>query len=195
MDSRSSGARTGAEEILHRSEHPLAPDDVSSDGRHVVFRESTNETRNDLWILPLDGSGKARPLLNTPADEPRARFSPDGRLIGYISDASGRFEAYVQPFPDMNGKWQVSDGAGQVPQWRRDGREVYYSSAATMWSRPVLSLNPLQLGKPVALFAPPVTPRGSFFHVASDGQRFLFAPERFSSESLRFHIAVGWMKP
>jgi Tol biopolymer transport system component len=186
---------TGAEEILHRSEHPLAPDDVSSDGRHVVFRESTNETRNDLWILPLDGSGKARPLLNTPADEPRARFSPDGRLIGYISDASGRFEAYVQPFPDMNGKWQVSDGAGQVPQWRRDGREVYYSSAATMWSRPVLSLNPLQLGKPVALFAPPVTPRGSFFHVASDGQRFLFAPERFSSESLRFHIAVGWMKP
>jgi Tol biopolymer transport system component len=186
---------SGVEEILHRSEHPLAPDDVSSDGRHMVFRESDPKTRNDLWILPLDGSGKARPLLNTPADEPRARFSPDGRLIGYISDASGRVEAYLQPFPGMNGKWQVTEEGGQVPQWRRDGRELYYFAASKLWSRPVVSLDPLQLGLPVELFTPPPTPRGSFFHAAADGTRFLFAPERFSADSMKYHIALGWMKP
>jgi dipeptidyl aminopeptidase/acylaminoacyl peptidase len=161
----------------------------------MVFRESDPKTRNDLWILPLDGSGKARPLLNTPADEPRARFSPDGRLIGYISDASGRVEAYLQPFPGMNGKWQVTEEGGQVPQWRRDGRELYYFAASKLWSRPVVSLDPLQLGLPVELFTPPPTPRGSFFHAAADGTRFLFAPERFSADSMKYHIALGWMKP
>ena len=47
------------------------------------------------------------------------------------------------------------------------------------------------MGNPVALFTPPVTPRGSFFHVDADGQRFLFAPERYSPELVRFHVAIG----
>src|SRR5256885_12147037 len=28
------------------------------------------------------------------------RFSPDGKWIAYASDESGKFEVYVQPFPD-----------------------------------------------------------------------------------------------
>jgi hypothetical protein len=95
----------------------------------------------------------------------------------------------------MNGKWQVSENGGQVPQWRRDGREIYYMSQSTLFARPVLSLNPLQLGQPVMLFTPPVTPRGSYFHAAADGTRFLFAPERFSPDSLKYQVALGWMKP
>jgi eukaryotic-like serine/threonine-protein kinase len=205
---RADGA--GAEVLLHESEHPLAPDDVSPDGRIVVFRESHPVTKNDLWTVPLDGSEPARPLLNTDADEPRARFSPDGRLIGYISDN----RAYVQPFPEMSSKWQVSADRGNVPQWRRDGRELYFSagrldgrglqratqlvdgsSDSSLVARAVLGTNPLRLGEPVALFTPPVTPRGSFFHASADGQRFLFAPERFTAETLRYHVAIGWMKP
>ena len=185
---------SGAEEVLHRSAHPLAPDDVSSDGKYLVFRESHPVTRNDLWILPLDGSGKAQPLLNTPADEPRARFSPDGSLIGYISDASGRVEAYVQPFPSMEGKWQVSDGGSTMPQWRHDSRELYLATSGALFARTVTNLNPLQLGPPIQLFTPPPTPRGSFYHASADGQRFLFAPERYSPAASRYHVAIGWME-
>jgi hypothetical protein len=158
-----------------------------------VFRESRRETTNDLWILPLDGSGSARPLLNTAADEPRARFSPDGRFIGYISNASGRMEAYIQPFPEMSGKWQVSDGSGVVPQWRADGREIYVTTRSSIVARSVLGTNPLRLGEPVSLFTPPLTPRGSFFHVSADGQRFLFAPERLTADARRFHLAIDWV--
>jgi hypothetical protein len=63
----------------------VLPDDVSPDRRLLVYRDENPVTNNDPWILPLDGSGEAYPILRTAADEPRARFSPDGRLIGYIS--------------------------------------------------------------------------------------------------------------
>ena len=36
-------------------------------------------------------------------------------------------EVYVRPFPDVNsGRWQVSASGGRTPQWRRDGRELFY---------------------------------------------------------------------
>ncbi|HEX7283706.1 MAG TPA: protein kinase [Vicinamibacterales bacterium] len=186
---------SGNEEILHQSPHNLAPDDVSPDGRYVVFRESNPVTRNDLWIVAVDRSSPAKPLLNTGADEPRARFSPDGTLIGYISDASGQVESYLQPFPDMNGKWQVTEGSGNMPQWRRDGREIYFASRDTLFARAVLGTNPLKLGPMIPLFKPPATPRGSFFHASADGQRFLFAPEQLSTGLQRYNVAVGWVKP
>jgi Tol biopolymer transport system component len=84
---RADGA--GADEVLHESDYNLAPDDVSADGTYVIFRESHPVTQNDLWVLPLDGSGKARPILNTAADEPRARFSPDGKIVTFIADGLG----------------------------------------------------------------------------------------------------------
>ena len=38
---------------------------------------------------------------------------------------------YVQPFPSIDsGKWQVSSGGGRAPLWSRNGRELYYVTAA-----------------------------------------------------------------
>ena len=42
---------------------------------------------------------KAQPFLRTPSNETVPRFSPDGRWLAYISDESGRYEVYVQPYP------------------------------------------------------------------------------------------------
>ncbi|MEO7649746.1 MAG: hypothetical protein ABIZ80_04710, partial [Bryobacteraceae bacterium] len=33
---------------------------------------------------------------------------------------------YVASFPAGTGKWKVSSGGGQMPRWRRDGKELYY---------------------------------------------------------------------
>ena len=190
---------SGAEELLYESEHSLAPDDVSADGAFVVFRESHPVTHNDLWVLPLDGSRKARPVLQTEADEPRARFSPDGRLITYMSDAAaGVTQPYAISFPDLGSRWQLSTSPGNVPQWRRDGKEIYYQTnidGSVLVTLPVSSTFPLRLGERSLLFRPPRVPRGSFFHASADGQRFLFAVEPPQPELLRFHVAIGWMKP
>ncbi len=55
-------------------------------------------------------------------------FSPDGRLVAYTSNESGRFEIYVETVPRSDRKWPVSTNGGYEPRWRADGREIYYLS-------------------------------------------------------------------
>jgi serine/threonine protein kinase len=186
---------TGSDEVLHESDYSMLPDDVSADGKYVVFRESHPVTQNDLWVLPLDGSGKARPILNTPADEPRARFSPDGKIVTFMADSSrGLSQAFALSFPDLESRWQVSEGSGNVPQWRHDSKEIVYQSSTQVISQAVLGTMPLRLGERVVLFRPPLTPRGSFFHATGDLQRFLFSVEPPPAEAPQYHVLTSWMK-
>src|SRR5205085_12068796 len=80
-----------------------------------------------LWALPITpNDGKAIPIATTPFDELNGQFSPDGRLVAYESNESGRFEIVVQPFPEATGKWQVSTNGGVQARWRADGKELYF---------------------------------------------------------------------
>ena len=36
----------------------------------------------------------------------------DGRWLAYVSNESGRFEIYVQPYPGLGGKWHISTEGG-----------------------------------------------------------------------------------
>jgi hypothetical protein len=102
-------------------------------------------------------------------------------------------EAYVQPFPALDGRWQVSQkGGNSPPQWRRDGKELYYAVGQTIWAAPVINPNPLQLGAAHQLFAHPRTPRGSFWTTSPDGQCFLFAVEGPESSPTKFDVVVNW---
>lgn len=64
--------------------------------------------------------------VNARTNETQGRFSPDGHGIAYTSDETGTPEVYVQPFPTTGAKWQVSSMGGSDPQWRGDGRELFY---------------------------------------------------------------------
>jgi Tol biopolymer transport system component/tRNA A-37 threonylcarbamoyl transferase component Bud32 len=103
----------------------------SPDGKHVVYYELTAQTNFDLFVLPIGSSEKSRPLLRTTSAELLGSISPDGKWIAYLSDETGRFEVYVQSFPDGGRKVQVttSGTAGArssqpVTWWRRDGRQL-----------------------------------------------------------------------
>ena len=116
-----------AEERLTTSEYTQLPSSWSPDGEMLAFEEYHPSTGSDLWILPLKGDRKPRPFVRTQSDEGDAAFSPDGRWLAYVSNYSGRYEIYVQPFPGPGGKWQISTEGGTAPLWARNGRELIRS--------------------------------------------------------------------
>ncbi len=56
-------------------------------------------------------------------------------------------------FPEPGGNWQVSTGGGEQPQWRRDGKDIFYiASDQELIAVAVKGNATLEVGAPTALF-------------------------------------------
>jgi Tol biopolymer transport system component len=119
----------GAEERIVQPGGNATQLDISPDGRLLVYSITGTNTKDDLWLLPLQGQRTPTKYLDGPSDEQHAQCSPDGRRIAYSSDESGQFQVYVQTVPATGDKRQISTQGGSRPRWRRDGKELYYLSA------------------------------------------------------------------
>jgi Tol biopolymer transport system component len=122
------GRREERIEIAGRPDGPLLPLSVSPDGLHLLFENIRPESGFDLWTTPLDGSGPARALVATAADDAAGAFAPNGRWCAYHSEESGRREVYVASFPDGRVRQQVSLEGGSYPAWRPDGGRLVWAS-------------------------------------------------------------------
>ena len=118
----------GTEQVLLDTPTAKLPIDWSADGRWVFF-STANQGDWDIWAVPLHGEPKPVQVIAAPGEQREGRLSPDGRWFAYVSNESGRFEVYVTPFPTAGPRrWQISSGGGTQPQWRGDGRELFYLS-------------------------------------------------------------------
>jgi len=153
------------------------PQDWSSDGKYVVYWMNGETTRGDLWLF--DVATKAMtPLLRTPFTEGWARISGDGKWMAYASDKSQRREVYVTSFPAGDVTIQISNAGGHEPQWRGDGRELFYIAPDnTIMS---VALRPqgktIKADRPQVLFTAAVDQDKTLrnqWTVTPDGQRFL----------------------
>ena len=123
----------GTQQRLTTSTQTQWPGSWSPDGRTLAFVENHPQSGSDIWVLPLDGlqPGVARPFLSTPFNESAPMLSPDGRWLAYQSNESGRYEIYVQPFPDGGRRLQVSMDNGVYPRWSPRGDELFFRSLST----------------------------------------------------------------
>ncbi|MGD8321535.1 MAG: hypothetical protein PVJ02_13815, partial [Gemmatimonadota bacterium] len=82
----------------------------------------------DIEGVHAAGDTARVPLVATDVREGEPALSPDGRWLAYVSsDASGRPQVFVRPFPATRGsKWQVSAEGGTFPQWSHDGKTLFY---------------------------------------------------------------------
>jgi len=90
------------------------------------------EGGSDIAVLPLEGDRTPATVLGSRFNETQPSLSPDGRLLAYVSDESGRNEVYVRPYPGPGAKWTISNGGGTEPLWSADGRELFYRSGDRM---------------------------------------------------------------
>ncbi len=98
--------------------------DWSQDGKYLIYRRNSPQTRADLWYLLREGEDwTPHPFLQTPANENQPRFSPDSRYVAYVSNQSGRGEVYVRPFPEGETVSRISrNGGGDVRAGIRMGK-------------------------------------------------------------------------
>jgi hypothetical protein len=162
----------------------------SPDGRYATFNQMTTDgSRNDVWILPLQGERKPMPFLKSKFMESTGRFSPDGRWVVYCSDESGRAEVYVQPWPGPGPKIQISSEGGVDPIWSRNGTELYYRSGGKMMVVAVSTTPTMKASRPQVLWegvysegmssscGMPGTTSANY-DVTADGQRFLMVKDQ-----------------
>jgi len=116
----------GQEQRWRESERLTIATSWSPDGRFMISYEIDPKTKRDVWVRPLADDQKPFPFLQTAANDVGGWLSPDGRWMAYSSDATGAYEVYVLSFPDGKSKWQISTTGGIGPQWRRDGKELFY---------------------------------------------------------------------
>ena len=190
----SSGA--GNDEELLKSGEQKAPLDWSQDGRFIAYQVLSAKTREDIWILPLDGNRQPFPFLQTPFTEQGAQFSPDGRWIAYTSNETGTREVYVQSFPAAGGKWQISSGGGTMPKWRRDGKELFYTNGGKLMSVEVKTGgSTFDAGTPTVLFenrAFALRGPAAAFDATADGQRFLVPIPVEETTSTPITVVLNW---
>jgi serine/threonine-protein kinase len=183
------------------SAQPLAP------GRDVVQTSATFWTRDGEWIvidgfpddttglsesgfvgddifaLPASGGGPMQRVVVTQASEQAGEVSPDGRWIAYVSDDTGDWQVYVQPFLRSGGRTLVSEGPALEPAWASNNELTYTSLTSDSLMLAQLELDD-SLGVPAvtrrqALFDrsrfTPGSPSWREYDISRDGQRFLFA--------------------
>ena len=118
---------SGEAERLTTSPGRQVPDGVHPNGRYLLYSESQGAAPAILWVLPLDGS-PPRQFSKGGTFDGLAAFSPDGRLVAYMSNAQGAFEIYVRPFEGDGGPWRVSTSGGAHPAWSRSANELLFTT-------------------------------------------------------------------
>jgi eukaryotic-like serine/threonine-protein kinase len=180
------------------SERPLLiqpgvqqPEDVSRDGRSLVYLEDAATTA-DIWLLmSLDGDRQPKLWFRSPFNERNPRFSPDGRWIAYDSDESGTREVYVALTDGAGGKKRVSPSGGRAPRWRRDGKELFYVAPDdSIVAVPVIPGSDPQTGPGAPLFRMETGIRN--FDVSPDGSRFLVSTPLEKSPESPIRVILNW---
>jgi Tol biopolymer transport system component len=183
---------TGSERLLVPTNG--APNSWSSDGRLILYQEFASKTAWDIWALPSSGDGKPFAVIQTEHSERVGQFSPDVRWIAYDSTESGERDVWVQPFPPTGSRWQVSTGGGFSPQWRDDGKELYYVAGdGRMMVVEVVTGDTPQFGTARALFQT-MFREGAYgsYTVTRQGDRFLMQVPPAGSAQTPITVIVNW---
>ena len=179
------------EKIVAQDGPDRFPTDWSPDGKSVIY-----ERGSDLWILNLPDLRMTQ-FSKASSTLKNARFSPDGRWVAYGSNESGRWEIYVTSFPDAHGKWQISNGGGDQPKWRSDGKELFYITPdGKIMAAPVTIGANFDAGTASVLFqANPremvATSEQVTYDVSRDGERFLINT-RLKTGTTPMSIVLNW---
>src|SRR5215469_13969202 len=164
-------------------------EDWSPDARFLL----THDTKT-FSIIPVTGNIKPEPLYSSEFLKDEFHLSPDGQLLAWGENRTGRWEVYVASFPSFQDIQQVSLAGGAQPRWRGDGRELFFiDPQGKMMSATVERGAPLKIGTPRKLFDTRLLPEPNInqYAVTLDGLKFLvLEPRKGFMET--YSVVLNW---
>ena len=174
--------------------------DWSRDGKYIVYFVDGPSASFDLGYLSLAENAKPALLFQTPFHENEPVISPDGRYVAYTSNESGRYEVYVNLFPEGDGRWVVSVNGGMHPKWNGRGDELFYKEGDALMVVKVDTRSEFKAGVPQKLFDGDKigirlhddrSPLNSVYDVTADGQKFVML-ESLEEETSSLVVLLNW---
>ena len=149
----------------------------------------------DHDVTGVDGDGppggEPREWLATGAEEGSGKFSPDGRVVTYVSNASGRSEVYIQSRGSATDRQQVSAAGGTRPVWAPRGDRLFFRQGNLMMETIVSTAGALSASVPARVFDGGWTLSESF-DVMPNGQRFLMMQKPPDEVTSRLEVVLNW---
>jgi hypothetical protein len=184
-------------ELVPPSPRCLLATDWSEDGRYLVVtqRPGAGVPYHSVAAYDLEADSLI-PLAGMTSDASEGSLSPDGRWLAYASSETGNTEVYVRPFLQPGRPILISLEGGRAPQWRSDGRELYFESpdgrimAAAVTTNPDFAVSDVHM-----LFRAPGWTRPLFFDIGTpydaspDGQLFVL---RLTASGTNAILVQNW---
>jgi eukaryotic-like serine/threonine-protein kinase len=147
----------------------------SADGTQLIFSEVPGNLQSFVGQFTLGRSGDVRVLLKNNSSNGRAAISPDGRWIAYESNTSGQSEIYVERYPELGNRVQISSGGGRDARWSSTGDELFFGTedGRQLFAASVRPGATLDAKSPRVLFdvaMAPIVAGDQSYDVASDGR-------------------------
>ena len=188
--------QSGEPEPLLVTEDYLRPGSWDPSGQLLAFARSSAVTGRDIWVLDRENGPSA--VVATTFEERAPVFSPDGRLLAYVSDESGQDEVYVQPYPGGGERFPVSIGGGVAPVWSPNGSELFYRRGDQVMSVPVQTDPVFSAATPQRLFAGRFDLDGALdtpnYDISPDGERFVMVNRGQYAIASQLHVIVNWFE-
>ena len=181
--------------LMQSKEGNLHTEDWSDNGRFIAYLEEAG-TRNAIGILPLLDDQTPIPVVQGKFDYDEPKFSPDGKWMAYISNETNQNEVYIRPLEGEGEKKRISNGGGGQPQWRGDGKELFYLALDGSMMAVEIRGEQFAPGTPEFLFKTDVivVPHLDQYAVTDDGQRFIFLTTGQASGVSSINFVVKWFE-
>jgi serine/threonine-protein kinase len=193
---------TGSPQAILKEGSPDAgvwPTSFAPDGSGIIVSKAVGG-KIDLLFVSISAPGSAstpRVLRATPSNESQGRFSPDGRLVAFSSDESGRDEVYVAGYRAdgaLGPATMVSNGGGALPAWANDGKRLlYYNEPNRVMSFDISIAPKLTASAPVVAYdLKKLRVNATDWDVMPDGRLLATQKGEGEDDITDFNVVLNW---